>query len=60
MTDENWKKTVDVRLGEEPFPAAEYECTKCGYVWPDTDDPRCVCADDVAEGTTCLCPADET
>ena len=43
MTEENWKKTVDVRLGEEPFPAAEYECTKCGYVWPDTDEPRCVC-----------------
>ena len=40
----NWiKRITQVRLTDEPYPTAEYECTECGYVWDDTEDPTCNC-----------------
>lgn len=42
--EENWiKRNARIILEEEPFPEAEFECSKCGYTWGDTEDPRCVC-----------------
>jgi len=44
----NWKRTVTrIFLSEEPYPEADYECEDCGYVWPDTEDPKCNCETEV-------------
>ena len=40
----NWiKRITQVRLTDEPYPTSECECTECGYVWDDTEDPTCTC-----------------
>ena len=44
----NWKRTVTrIFLSEEPYPEADYECEDCGFVWPDTEDPKCNCETEV-------------
>ena len=40
----NWKKRItQIKLTDEPYPAAEIECEECEQVWGDTEDPKCEC-----------------
>ncbi len=41
---DNWKKRItQIKLTDEPYPAAEIECEECEQVWGDTEDPKCEC-----------------
>ncbi len=40
---DNWVKTTQRRLTDEPYPRSSYHCEKCGQGWDDTEDAKCVC-----------------
>lgn len=46
----DWERKIkQVRLGDEPYPAADIVCHECGEQWDDMDESSCTCEEEEEE-----------